>query len=144
MRSTLAPRPSRSPRRATASIPPRDADLSAHKSEQIRFWAQKNRVELCFTPTYASWANPIAARFGPLRQCTVANFHHRNHTAQTRALHASCAGGTRTPTLPTCRPPNGASASASAARRASAGTDERSSRCPDRRGRRGPPLAIER
>ncbi len=63
-------------------------NLSAHKGEKIRCWARKHRVELCFTPTYASWANPIEARFGPLRQFTVANCNHRNHTAQTRALHA--------------------------------------------------------
>lgn len=37
------------------------------------------RVELCFGPAYASWANPIEARFGPLRQFTVANSTHRNH-----------------------------------------------------------------
>jgi hypothetical protein len=43
---------------------------------------------MCFTPTYASWANPIEAHFGPLRQFTVANSNHRNHTAQTLALHA--------------------------------------------------------
>ncbi|MPY60618.1 IS5 family transposase [Streptomyces spongiae] len=36
----------------------------------------------------APWANPIEAHFGPLRQFTVANSNHRNHTAQTRALHA--------------------------------------------------------
>lgn len=48
----------------------------------------KNRVELCFTPTYASWANPIEAHFGPLRQFTVASSNHPNHAAQTRALHA--------------------------------------------------------
>jgi transposase len=63
-------------------------NLSAHKCEQIRRWAKKNRVDLCFTPTYASWANPIEAHFGPLRQFTVANSHHPNHTVQTRALHA--------------------------------------------------------
>ncbi|GAA3483273.1 hypothetical protein GCM10018966_078050 [Streptomyces yanii] len=61
---------------------------SAHKGDKIRRWAKKNRVELCFTPTYASWANPIEAHFGPLRQFTVANSNHRNHTVQTRALHA--------------------------------------------------------
>lgn len=60
-------------------------NLSAHKGEQIRRWAKKNQVELCFTPTYASWANPIEAHFGPLRQFTIANSHHRN---QTRDLHA--------------------------------------------------------
>ncbi|ALC20022.1 transposase [Streptomyces pristinaespiralis] len=63
-------------------------NLSAHKGEKIRCWARKNRVELCFTPTYASWANPIEAHFGPLRQFTIANSHHGNHTVQTRALHA--------------------------------------------------------
>jgi len=63
-------------------------NLSAHKGDKIRRWAKKYRVELCFTPTYASWANPIEAHFGPLRQFTIANSHHRNHTVQTRALHA--------------------------------------------------------
>lgn len=43
---------------------------------------------LCFTPTYASRANPIEAHFGPLRQFTIANSHHPNHTVQTRAMHA--------------------------------------------------------
>lgn len=61
-------------------------NLSAHKGETIRRWAKKNKVELCFTPTYASWANPIEAHFGPLRQFTVANSHRRSHPAQTRAL----------------------------------------------------------
>nr|WP_280897498.1 MULTISPECIES: helix-turn-helix domain-containing protein [unclassified Streptomyces] len=61
---------------------------SAHKSADICRWAKKNKVELCFTPTYASWANPIEAHFGPLRQFTIANSHHPNHTVQTRALHA--------------------------------------------------------
>jgi hypothetical protein len=47
--------------------------------------AGPNKVELCFTPTYASWANPIEDHFGPLRQFTLANSHHSNHTVQTRA-----------------------------------------------------------
>jgi hypothetical protein len=33
------------------------------------------------------WANPIEAHFGPLRQFTLANSHHRGHPAQTQALH---------------------------------------------------------
>nr|WP_051674061.1 IS630 family transposase [Streptomyces sp. NTK 937] len=63
-------------------------NLSAHTGADIRRWAMKNKVELCFTPTYASWANPIEAHFGPLRQFTLANSNHRSHPAQTRALHA--------------------------------------------------------
>jgi transposase len=62
-------------------------NLSAHKNWRIRRWAKKNKVELCFTPTNASWANPIEAHFGPLRQFTLANSNHPNHTVQTRELH---------------------------------------------------------
>lgn len=63
-------------------------NLSAHTNWRMKRWAAKNKVELCFTPTYASWANPIEAHFGPLRQFTLANSNHPNHTVQTRALHA--------------------------------------------------------
>ena len=63
-------------------------NLSAHKTARVRAWARRNKVELCFTPTYASWANPIEAHFGALRQFTIANSHHANHVVQTRALHA--------------------------------------------------------
>lgn len=65
-------------------------NLSAHTGADIRRWAQEHKVELCFTPTYASWANPIEAHFGPLRQFSLANSHHRSHPAQTWALHYCC------------------------------------------------------
>lgn len=39
-------------------------------------------------PDLCVLGNPIEAHFGPLRQFTVANSNHRNHIAQTRALHA--------------------------------------------------------
>jgi hypothetical protein len=63
-------------------------NLSAHKGPTIWAWAARNKVELCFTPTYASWANPIEAHFGPLRTFVVASSNHPHHTAATRALHA--------------------------------------------------------
>ena len=34
-------------------------NLAAHKNKNIRPWAAANQVTLLFTPTYASWANPI-------------------------------------------------------------------------------------
>ncbi len=34
-------------------------NLSANTTLAIRTWAQRNKVELCLTPTNASWANPI-------------------------------------------------------------------------------------
>jgi transposase len=63
-------------------------NLSAHKGPQIRDWAARHSVELDFTPTYASWADPIEAHFGSLRSFVIAGSHHPNHVALTRALHA--------------------------------------------------------
>ncbi|GAA0577054.1 hypothetical protein GCM10010172_72190 [Paractinoplanes ferrugineus] len=62
-------------------------NLSAHKGKTIRAWAARNKVELCFTPTYASWANPIEAQFGPLRTFVIAGSDHANHPTLTRHLH---------------------------------------------------------
>lgn len=63
-------------------------NLSAHKSKKIRDWCNRNNVELCFTPTYSSWANPIETHFGPLRSFVLNNSDHLNHTVLTRRLHA--------------------------------------------------------
>jgi hypothetical protein len=61
-------------------------NLSANKTPAIRAWAARNEVEPCLTPTSASWANPIAAKFGPLRTFTMANSNHRNHTVLAREM----------------------------------------------------------
>ncbi|MEU8177463.1 IS630 family transposase [Microbispora hainanensis] len=63
-------------------------NLSANKTPAIRAWATKNKVELCLTPTYASWANPIEAQFGPLRSFVMGNSNHPNHTVLARKLQA--------------------------------------------------------
>jgi transposase len=63
-------------------------NLSAHKGTKIREWAARHHVELCFTPTYSSWANPIEAHFGPLREFVLNNSSHPNHVVLTRRLHA--------------------------------------------------------
>ena len=63
-------------------------NLSAHKAKKISRWCEKNDVELCFTPTYSSWANPIECHFGPLRDFVLNNSDHPNHKVLTRRLHA--------------------------------------------------------
>ena len=63
-------------------------NLSAHKSKKIRAWCEKNNVELCFTPTYSSWANPIECHFGPLRSFVLNNSDRANHVELTHRLHA--------------------------------------------------------
>src|SRR4051812_9069090 len=63
-------------------------NLSAHKGPKISSWATAHAVELDFTPTYASWANPIEAHFGPLRSFVLGGSDHPNHVVLTRALQA--------------------------------------------------------
>jgi transposase len=61
-------------------------NLSANKTPAIRRWATRHKVELCFTPTNASWANPIEAQFGPLRTFVLGASNHPNHVVLARKL----------------------------------------------------------
>ena len=63
-------------------------NLNHHRGPAIREWCEANNVELLFTPTYASWANPIEAHFGPLRQFVIANSDYPDHPALGRAIRA--------------------------------------------------------
>jgi hypothetical protein len=63
-------------------------NLSCNTTPAIRTWAAAHKVELCLTPTNASWADPIEAQFGPLRTFTMANSNYPNHVALARAMHA--------------------------------------------------------
>jgi transposase len=56
-------------------------NLNHHRGKVLRQWCADNAGELCFTPTYASWANPIEAHFGPLREFTINNSDYPDHTA---------------------------------------------------------------
>ncbi len=62
-------------------------NLSCHKSNTARRWAQRNNVELCFTPTYSSWANPSECHFGPLREFVLNHSDYPNHTVLRRPVH---------------------------------------------------------
>jgi hypothetical protein len=55
-------------------------NLSANKTPAIRAWAERANVELCFTPTNASWANPIEPQFGPIRAFVMGCSDYPNHT----------------------------------------------------------------
>jgi transposase len=63
-------------------------NLSVNTTPAVRKWAAAHKVELCLTPTYSSWANPIEAQFGPLRTFTMANSNYPNHTVLARDLQA--------------------------------------------------------
>jgi hypothetical protein len=95
----------------------------AHKNERVLRWAAQNKVELCFTPTNASWADPIEAHFGHCDSSPSPT----PITPTTPSRHATCtgtcAGATRMPGSPPSWPHNRANAPASPVRRASAGAD---------------------
>ena len=61
-------------------------NLSANKTPTIRAWAGRANAGLCFTPTSASWANPIEAQFGPLRTFTMGGSDHPNHVVLAHRL----------------------------------------------------------
>ena len=61
-------------------------NLNHHRGQMIRDWCADKAVELVFTPTYGSWANPIEAHFGPLRQFTIANSDYADHAELAKAI----------------------------------------------------------
>ena len=63
-------------------------NLSCNTTPAIKKWAGAHKVELCQTPTNASWADPIEAQFGPLRMFTMANSDYPNHIVLSRDLQA--------------------------------------------------------
>ena len=95
-------------------------NLPANKTPAIRGWAGRENVELCFTPTNASWANSIEAQFGPLRTFTMGG-SSPSHTCWPANSRITCAGVTPTPATLTSWPPSAANGPASAASTSSAG-----------------------
>ena len=63
-------------------------NLNHHRGPMVRQWCADNAVELAFTPTYGSWANPIEAHFGPLREFSIANSDHQSHAELAQAIRA--------------------------------------------------------
>lgn len=100
-------------------------NLSAHKGTKIRAWARKNKVELCFTPTNASWANPVEAHSGRCGSSPSPTPTIRTTPCRPGPCTPTCAGATPTPATEMSWPPNAANVPASAVRKASAGEADR-------------------
>ena len=98
-------------------------NLSANKTPAVRAWAARNKVELCLTPTSASWANPSrlsSVRCAPSRWAPLITRIIRPWPDDCRHI---CAGATPTPATPTCSQHNVANAAGSAANATNAGAD---------------------
>lgn len=94
------------PTRATRSVAGRRRTVSSCAHSDLRLVGQPDR-----------------SPFRPLRQFTIANSHHRNHSVQTRALHAYLRRRNTKAATPTSSRRSVANVPASEARRASAGAD---------------------
>ena len=102
----------------------RERSIAAFKSDPIlQRAAERNRVELCFTPTCSSRANPIEPHFGPLREFVLNNSNHPNHVVLTRRLQAHLRWRTRTPGTRTSSPLNAENEPRSEPRKVNTGAD---------------------
>ena len=59
---------------------------SAHKTPDIRHWAQDSNVELVFTPTYASFLNRIECHFWAIGEFVVNNADYPDWDACKKAM----------------------------------------------------------
>lgn len=54
-------------------------NFSPHTVPKVLEYAKTNNIEFAFTPTNASWLNPIEAQFGPLRKFAISNSNPTSH-----------------------------------------------------------------
>jgi hypothetical protein len=78
-------------------------NASAHTMDRILEYASRNGIEFAFTPTKASWLNPIEPHFGPLRKFAMENFNPANHKEISRNVRRYIAWRNRHHTTPSAR-----------------------------------------
>ncbi len=54
-------------------------NFSPHEVDRVLRYALENNISFVFTPTNASWLNPIESHFGPLRKFALSNFNPKDH-----------------------------------------------------------------
>lgn len=54
-------------------------NFSPHTVPRVLEYVEANNMEFAFTPTNASWLNPIEAHFGPLRKFAISNSNPKSH-----------------------------------------------------------------
>jgi transposase len=54
-------------------------NFSPHLRPEIRRWARQNNVSLVFTPTTASWMNPIECEFAEPKDYVLTNSNYESH-----------------------------------------------------------------
>ena len=52
-------------------------NFSPHHKEQVKQYCRQNNIHLIWTPTNASWLNPIECHFGPTKEFVINNSDYK-------------------------------------------------------------------
>jgi transposase len=61
-------------------------NLSTHLHARVKRWARENDVHFSFTPTNASWLNPIEAHFGGISEFVIKGSDYQDKTELRRDI----------------------------------------------------------
>lgn len=62
-------------------------NFSPHGTPDVRRWCRRNNVHLIWTPTNASWLNPIECQFTPVKEFVIRNTYYADHNDLRTALN---------------------------------------------------------
>lgn len=62
-------------------------NFSPHLVPTVQRWCRQANVHLIWTPTNASWLNPIECQFTPVKEFVIRNTFYSDHTSLRMALH---------------------------------------------------------
>ncbi len=66
-------------------------NYSPHGTKEVRRWCRKNNVHMIWTPTNASWLNPIECQFTPVKEFVIRNTNYTDHLEVRKALNRDAA-----------------------------------------------------
>ncbi len=61
-------------------------NYSPHGTPAVRQWCERNNIHLVWTPTNASWLNPIECQFTPVKEFVIRNSDYASHEELADAL----------------------------------------------------------
>jgi len=62
-------------------------NFSPHGTPKVRCWCRENNIHLIWTPTNASWLNPIECHFTAVKEFVIRNSYYENHKKLRLALN---------------------------------------------------------
>ncbi len=61
-------------------------NYSPHGTPAVRSWCERNNIHMIWTPTNASWLNPIECQFTPVKEFVIRNSDYASHDELANAL----------------------------------------------------------